>query len=142
MVDLEENTSLTYKKRSYGSFFLDWCNDFKNVFFEKNNLAHSEVVEVKFWNSSSFCEFSSKIFVDFGFWWNSKIHHRLTSLTSEGAQGIFQKLHFWNQRIPRKKMRYFSALFSKSSVNLSTDDLCKVWFFVIRGHFLFISIEY
>jgi hypothetical protein len=37
---------LTRKPR-YSSFFSAWCTDSKNVTFEKNHLAPSEVIEVK-----------------------------------------------------------------------------------------------
>ena len=40
------------------------------------------------------------------------------------GQGIFfQKLHFWNLHISRKKMRHVSAFSSKCSLNLSTEEV-------------------
>ena len=63
--------------------------------------------------------------------WNPKFglsdleNDLLTSASSEGAQVIFQKLHFWNQCIATKKMRHVIIFWSKFSLNISTEE---VWF--------------
>ena len=107
--------SLT-RKPSYSSFFSAWSTDFKNDIFGKIHWAHSEVVEVKrsfsrsaeaeFWISSSFYKFSFRIFgiLDFEVVWP-----RRPPCPRNGPSECFQKLHFWNQCIPRKKMRHVSA---------------------------------
>ena len=107
--------SLT-RKPSYSSFFSAWCPDFKNVIFEKIHLAHSEVVEVvevifevaeaKFWISSSFYKFSFRIFVILDF---EVVWPRRPRRPRNGPSERFQKLNFWNQCIPRKNIRHFSA---------------------------------
>jgi hypothetical protein len=75
--------------------------------------------------------------------WNPKFglsdlkNDLLTSMNSEGAQwpqrpwrpqkglrAFFQKLHFWNQCIPMKKMRCVTASWSKFSLNLYTEEVC------------------
>ena len=107
--------SLT-RKSSYSSFFSAWSPDFKNVIFEKIHLAHSEVVEVaevifevaeaKFWISSSFYKFSFRIFVILDF---EVVWPRRPRRPQNGPSECFQKLHFLNQCIQRKKMRHVSA---------------------------------
>ena len=37
---------------------------------------------------------------------------------------FFQKLHFWNQCVPTKEMRYVTASWSKFSLNLFTEEVC------------------
>ena len=115
--------SLT-RKPSYGSFFSAWNTDFKNVIFEKKNWAPSEVIEVK-------RSFSRPNFV---------FHLVFTSFYLElsafcvwpqqprrpqkGLREFFQNLHFWNQCVPRKKVRCVAGSWSQFSLNLSTEEVC------------------
>jgi hypothetical protein len=79
------------------------------------------VAEANFWILSSFYKFSFIIFVLLGcevVWpWQPQ-------RPQKGLRDFFQKLNFWNQCIPRKKIRHVSAFSSKLSLNLSTE---KVW---------------
>ena len=43
--------------------------------------------------------------------------------SQRGLRDFFQKLHFWNQNFPMKKMRYVTALLSTFSLNLSLQEL-------------------
>ena len=104
--------SLT-RKPNYSSFFSAWSTDFKNVIFEKIQLAHSEVVEVvevifevaeaKFWISSSFYKFSFRIFVILDF---EVVWPRRPRRPQKEPSEYFQPLHFWNQWVPLIKMHY------------------------------------
>ena len=123
--------SLT-RKPSYGSFFSAWNTDFKNVIFEKKNWAPSEVIEVK-------RSFSRPNFV---------FHLVFTSFYLElsafcvwpqqprrpqkGLREFFQNLHFWNQCVPRKKVRCVAGSWSQFSLNLSTEEVWSVTKFDIR----------
>ena len=44
----------------------------------------------------------------------------------KGLRGFFQELHFWNQSVPAKKMKYVSAFLSKFSLNLSLKEVCQM----------------
>ena len=86
-------------------------------FLKKNHWAPAKVVEVifkvaeaKFWISSSFYKFSFRIFVvlDFEVVWPRRLQR-----LQKGVWEFFQKLCFWNQCIPVKKMSYVPALRSK-----------------------------
>ena len=111
--------SLT-RKPSYSSFFSVLCPDLKNVFFGKIHWAPSEILEVaeaifevaeaKFWISSIFNRFSFRIFVILSF---EVIWPQWPRRPQKGLREFFQKLHFWNQCVPTKKMRYVTALWSK-----------------------------
>ena len=74
-----------------------------------------------------FNEFSFRIFVVFSFeviWpWRPR-------RPQKGLREFFQKLHFWNQCVLRKKMRYVTASWSKFSLNLSTEE---VWYQVHKN---------
>jgi len=48
----------------------------------------------------------------------------MSTLTQKGPREFFQKLHFRNQCVPTKKMRYVTALSEKFSLNLSTEEVC------------------
>ena len=56
----------------------------------------------------------------------------------KGLREFFQKLHFWNQCIPRKKIRYVIASWSTFSLNLFTEE---VWRSVLCTH-TFILVRY
>ena len=120
--------SLT-REPSYSSFFSTWSLDFKNVIFEKKSLGPFwgrwcqevifEVAKAKFWISSIFYKFSFRIFIVLGF---EVVWPRRPQRPRRGVREFFQKLHFWNQCIPAKKMSYVQASRSKFSLNLSTEE--------------------
>ena len=85
-----------------------------------------EVAEAKFWISSNFNGFSFRIFVILSFevFWPQRPRR-----PQKGLREFFQKLHFWNQCVPTKKMRYVTALWSKFSLNLFTEE---VWPGIVR----------
>ena len=122
--------SLT-RKPSYSSFFSVLCPDLKNVFFGKIHWAPSEILEVaeaifevaeaKFWISSIFNGFSFRIFVILSF---EVVWPQRPRRPQKGLREFFQKLHFWNQCVPTKKMRYVTASWSKFSLNLFTEEVC------------------
>ena len=121
--------SLT-RKPSYSSFFSVLCPDLKNVFFGKIHWAPSEILEVaeaifevaeaKFWISSIFNGFSFRIFVLLSF---EVVWPQQPRRPQKGLREFFQKLHFWNQCVPTKKMRYVTASWSKFSLNLLTEEV-------------------
>ena len=121
--------SLT-RKPSYSSFFSVLCPDLKNVFFGKIHWAPSEILEVaeaifevaeaKIWISSIFNEFSFRIFTILSF---EVVWPQRPRRPQKGLREFFQKLHFWNQCVPTKKMRYVTALWSKFSLNLFTEEV-------------------
>ena len=128
------------KKPNYSSFFLRVLPWFKKCIFWKNSLspfwdpwgqeAIFEDAEAKFWISSIFNGFSFRIFIILCFedvWPQQPQRPRRPQ---KGLREFFQKLHFWNQDIPTKKMRYVTASWSKFSLNLSTEEVwsAKVWF--------------
>jgi hypothetical protein len=82
-----------------------------------------EVAEAKFWISSSFNKFSFRIFVVLGF---EVVWPRWPRRPRRGVREIFQKLHFWNQCIPTKKMSYVPSLRSTFSLNLSIEEGCTI----------------
>ena len=122
---------MTSKKTSYSSFFSVLCPVLKNVFFGKIHWAPSEILEVieaifevaeaKFWISSIFNGFSFRIFVILSF---EVVWPQRPRRPQKGLREFFQKLHFWNQCIPRKEMWYVSTFLSKFSLNLSTEEEC------------------
>ena len=69
-----------------------------------------EVIEAKFWISSTFNEFWFRIFIVLSFEvvWPQRPRRPLKE-----PRECFQKLQFWNQCIPAKKMSYVPALRSK-----------------------------
>ena len=79
-----------------------------------------EVAEAKFWISSSFDRFWFRIFVVLGF---EVVWPQRPRRPQKGLSEFFQKLHFWNQCIKLRKMSYSSALWSKFSLNLSTEEV-------------------
>ena len=103
---------------------------FKKCNFWKNSLSHFrgrwgqevifEVAEAKFWISSSFNKFWFRIFVVLGF---KVVWPQRPRRPQKGLREFFQKLHFWNQGIPTKKMRYVTASWSKFSLNISTEEV-------------------
>ena len=106
---------------------------FKKCNFWKNSLSHLrgrwgqevifEVAEAKFWISSSFNKFWFRIFVVLGF---EVVWPQRPRRPQKGLSEFFQKLHFWNQCIKLRKMSYSSALWSKFSLNLSTEEVWNV----------------
>ena len=118
------------RKLSYSSFFSVLCPDLKNVFFEKIHWAPSEILEVKRPFSRSrrpnfgfhlfFNGFSFRIFVILSF---EVVWPQRPRRPQKGLREFFQKLHFWNQCVPTKKMRYVTASWSKFSLNLSTEEV-------------------
>ena len=76
-----------------------------------------------------FYKFSFRIFVILGF---EVIWPRQPHWPQKGLREFFQKLHFWNQCIPRKEMRNVSALSSKFSLNLSTEEVWRVSTFKLQ----------
>ena len=115
--------------------FLSALPWFKKCIFWKNSLspfwdprgqeAIFEVAEAKFWISSIFNGFSFRIFVILSFEvvWPQR--------PQKGLRDFFQKLHFRNQCVPTKKMRYVTASWSKFSLNLSTEE---VWAGIPNPH--------
>ena len=98
------------RKPSYSSFFSVLCPDSKKIFFGKNHWAPSEVLEVK-------RPFSRSRRPNFGFHL-FLISFHLEVLSFEviwprrpRLREFFQKLQFWNQCIPTKKMRYICHSF-------------------------------
>ena len=79
-----------------------------------------EVTEAKFWISSIFNEFSFRIFIVLSF---EVVWPRWPQCLQKGPREFFQKLHFRNQCVPTKKMRYVTALSKKFSLNLSTEEV-------------------
>ena len=65
-----------------------------------------QVAEAKFWVSSSFYKFSFRIFVVLDF---EVVWPRRPQRPRKGVREFFQKLHFWNQCIPAKKLSYVPA---------------------------------
>ena len=124
--------SLT-RKPSYSSFFSVLCPDLKNVFFGKIHWAPSEILvvaeaifevaEAKFWISSIFNGFSFRIFVILSF---EVVCPQRPRRPQKGLRQFFQKLHFWNQGVPKKKMRYITASWLKFLLNLSTEEMCNL----------------
>jgi hypothetical protein len=126
------------RKPSYSSFFSVLCHDLKNVFFRKIHWAPSEILEVaeaKFWISSIFNGFSFKIFVILSF---EVVWPQQPWRPQKGLREFFQKLHFWNQCFPTKKMRYVTASWSKFSLNLFTEE---VWHRLKKPYFASYTIE-
>jgi hypothetical protein len=82
-----------------------------------------EVAEAKLLISSSSYKFSFRIFVVWGF---KVVWPRQPQQPQKVLRDFFQKLHFWNQCIPRKKMRHVSAFLSKFPLNLSTEEVCQI----------------
>jgi hypothetical protein len=123
--------SLT-RKLSYSSFFSGVCPDLKNVFFGKIHWAPSEILEVaeaifevaeaKFWISSIFNGLLFRIFVILSF---EVVWPQRPRRPQKGLREFFQKVHFWNQCVPTKKMRYIAASWSKFSLNLFTEEVWK-----------------
>ena len=121
--------SLT-RKPSYSSFFSVLCPDLKNVFFGKIHWAPSEILEVaeaifevaeaKIWISSIFDEFSFRIFTVLSF---EVVWPQRPRRPQKGPSEFFQKLHFWNQCVQTKKMRYVTTLSSTFSLNLPTEEV-------------------
>ena len=119
---------------TYLIFFLLERTDFKNVIFGKIHWAPSEILEVaeaifevaeaKFWISSIFNGFSFRIFVILSF---EVVWPQRPRRPQKGLREFFQKLHFWNQCVPTKKMRYVTALWSKFSLNLFTEEVWPFW---------------
>ena len=138
---------LTRKLRHASSFFLE-CTDFKKEIFEKIPWAHSEDAEVAEWifskitffksehQSFSFNKFSFIILVVLDF---EVVWPRRPRRPQNGPREFFQKLHFWNQCIPRKTMRHVSAFKSTFSLNLSTEEGCgrviSSYCYVLSGQF-------
>ena len=97
----------------YSSVFSVLCPHLKNVFFGKIHWAHFEILEVaeaifevaeaKIWISSIFEEFSFRIFTVLSF---KVVWPQRPRRPQKGASESFQKLHFWNQCIATKKIRY------------------------------------
>ena len=122
--------SLT-RKLTYSSFFSVLCPDLKNVFFGKIHWAPSEILEVaeaifevaeaKIWISSIFDEFSFRIFTILSF---EVVWPQRPRRPQKGPSEFFQKLHFWNQCVQTKKMRYVTTLSSTFSLNLPTEEVC------------------
>ena len=59
----------------------------------------------------------------------------------KGIREFVQKLHFWNQGVPTKKMRYVTASWSKFSLDLSTEEVwvnlsISNWHFLILGELI------
>ena len=75
-----------------------------------HNRKHPGSTHAKFWTSSSFYKFSFRIFVVLDF---EVVWPRRPQRPRKGVREFFQKLHFWNQCIPAKKMSYVLALRSK-----------------------------
>ena len=86
-----------------------------------------EVAMAKFWISSILIlnGFSFRIFIILSFEvvWPQRPRPQM------GLREFFEKLHFWNQCIPRKKIRYVIASWSTFSLNLFTEE---VWQLVRR----------
>ena len=109
------------------------CLDLKNVFFGKIHWAPSEILEVaeaifevaeaKIWISSIFDEFSFRIFTVLSF---EVVWPQRPRRPQKGPSEFFQKLHFWNQCVQTKKMRYVTTLSSTFSLNLPTEEVCKL----------------
>ena len=119
------------RKPSYSSFFSVLCPDLKNVFFGKIHWAPSEVLEVKRPFSRSrrpnfgFHLFLMSFHLEFSFFLGFEvIWPQQPRRPQKGLREFFQKLHFWNQCVPRKKMRCVTAFWSKFSLNLSTEEVC------------------
>ena len=107
------------------------CPDLKNVFFRKIHWAPSEILEVKRPFSRSrrrnfgfhlgiLNEFPFRIFIILSF---EVVWPQRPQRPQKGLREFFQKLHFWNQCVPTKKMRYVTALWSKFSLNLFTEEV-------------------
>ena len=102
---------------------------FQKCYFWKNSLSPFrgrwvqevifEVAEAKFWISSSFDRFWFRIFVVLGF---EVVWPQQPRRPQKGPSEFFQILHFWNQCMKLRKMSYSSALWSKFSINLSTEE--------------------
>ena len=124
--------SLT-RKPSYSSFFLCLMDWFQKRNFWKKSLSPfrvrkdqkviSKAAEAKVWISSNFYKFLFRNFVVLGF---EVVWPRQPHQPQKGLRIFFQKLHFWNQCVPTKKMRYIKALSEKFSLNLSTEEVCKL----------------
>ena len=70
--------------------------------------------EAKFWISSIYNGFSFRIFVILSF---EVVWFQRPRRPQKGLREFSQKLHFWNQCVPTKKMRYVTILveiFTKS----------------------------
>ena len=65
-----------------------------------------EVADAKFWIWFSFCKFLFRIIIVIGF---KVVWPRQPQWPRKGVREFFQKLHFWNQCIPVKKMSYIPA---------------------------------
>ena len=59
----------------------------------------------------------------------------------KGFREFFQKLHFWNQCVPTKKMRYVTAFWSKFSLNLFTEEVWWVWHLNQYSHAPCLSLQ-
>ena len=130
--------------RKLSSFFSAWCPNFKNVIFKKIHWALFEVVEVKRSFSRSlrpnfgFHLVFTNFHLEFSFFGFRGRLTSVTSVTSEGAQGIFSKITFLKSVHSKEKMRHVLALLSKFSLNLSTEEvwLVVLVFFGIFQYFL------
>ena len=80
--------------------------------------------EANFWISSIFNGFSYRIFFILSF---KVVWPQQPLRPQKGLREFFQKLHFWNQCVLTKKMRYVTASWSKFPLNLSTEEVCKDW---------------
>ena len=102
---------------------------FKKCIFWKNSLSpfwdprgrrdHFRGREAKFWILSIFNGFSFRIFVILSF---EVVWPQRTRRPQKGLREFFQKVHFWNQCVPTKKMRYVTALWSKRASLLGNEE--------------------